>query len=59
MGVMNTVVNAQAIAEKYRLLYPFLNERTRRLRSAIEAKTLGRGGIHIRQRLTCWDKFIQ
>jgi hypothetical protein len=42
---MNTAVNAQGIQEKYRLLHPFLNERTKRLWSAVEAKALSHGGI--------------
>jgi len=42
---MNKEINIQAIAEKYRILSQFLNERTRRLWSAVEAKALGRGGV--------------
>jgi hypothetical protein len=33
-----------AIREKYAALEPFLNERTKRLWAAVEAKALGRGG---------------
>src|SRR4030042_6944689 len=49
---MNTEVNAQAIQEKYRLLNPFLNERTKRLWSAVEAKVLGYGGIRFLSQTT-------
>ena len=49
---MNTEVNAQAIQEKYRLLNPFLNERTKRLWSAVEAKVLSYGGIQFLSRTT-------
>jgi len=49
---MNTKVNAQAIKEKYRLLKPFLNERTKRLWSAVEAKSLGSGGIQFLSQTT-------
>jgi DNA-binding transcriptional ArsR family regulator len=49
---MNKEVNAQAIEEKYRLFKPFLNERTRRLWSAVEAKALGSGGIQFLSRIT-------
>jgi hypothetical protein len=49
---MNTEVNEQAIQEKYRLLNPFLNERTRRLWNAVEAKVLGYGGIQFLSQIT-------
>jgi hypothetical protein len=49
---MNTEVNAQAIKEKYRLLSPFLNERARRLWSAVEASVLGHGGIRFLSKVT-------
>ena len=49
---MNTEVNEQAIQEKYRLLNPFLNERTRRLWNAVEAKVLGYGGIQFLSQTT-------
>jgi len=49
---MNTEVNAQAIQEKYRLLNPFLNERTKRLWSAVEAKVLSYGGIQFLSQTT-------
>ena len=35
----------QAIAERFRLMGPHLNERQRRAFAAVEAKTFGRGGI--------------
>jgi transposase len=44
---MNREVSVQSIAEKYRALSNFLNERTRRLWSAVEAKALGRGGVQL------------
>lgn len=44
---MKKEVNAQAIKEKYQRLSPFLNERTRRLWSAVEAQTLGHGGVRL------------
>ena len=44
---MNREINVKAIAEKYQLLSTFLNERTRRLWSAVEAKALGRGGVRL------------
>ena len=49
---MKKEVNAQAIQEKYRLLKPFLNERTKRLWSAVEAQVLGHGGIQFLSRIT-------
>src|ERR1700741_3172272 len=36
---------AQAIVAKFTPLEPFLDERTRRLWAAVEARALGRGGI--------------
>jgi len=44
---MKTNNNIIKITEKYNLLIPYLNERTKRLWSAVEAKTLGRGGISL------------
>lgn len=44
---MNREISVQSIAEKYRIFSHFLNERTRRLWSAVEAKALGRGGIQL------------
>jgi hypothetical protein len=44
---MNTEVNIQSIAEKYRTISQFLNEHTKRLWSAVEAKALGRGGVQL------------
>jgi hypothetical protein len=49
---MNTEVNTQSIKEKYRLIKPFLNELTRRLWSAVEAKSLGSGGIQFVSQIT-------
>jgi hypothetical protein len=49
---MNTEVNSQVIQEKYRLLNPFLNERSRRLWNAVEAKALGYGGIQLLSQTT-------
>jgi len=49
---MNTEVNSQAIQEKYRRLSPFLNERTKRLWSAAEAKALSYGGIQFLSQTT-------
>jgi hypothetical protein len=49
---MNIEVNAQAIQEKYQLLSPFFNERTKRLWSAVEAQTLGHGGIQFLSQIT-------
>ncbi len=49
---MNREVNAQAVQEKYRLLNTFLNERTKRLWSAVEAKVLGHGGIQFLSQIT-------
>jgi hypothetical protein len=42
---VNKEVTVKIIAEKYQALSHFLNERTRRLWSAVEAKSLGRGGV--------------
>jgi transposase len=44
---VNREANVQSIAEKYQALSHFLNERTRRLWSAVEAKALGRGGVQL------------
>ena len=44
---MKKEVYAETISEKYQLLSTFLNERTRRLWSAVEAKALGRGGVQL------------
>ena len=44
---MNREISVQTIAEKYRTISQFLNERTRRFWSAVEAKALGRGGIQL------------
>jgi transposase len=49
---MDTEVNAQAIGEKYKLFSPFLNERTKRLWSAVEATVLGHGGIQFLSNIT-------
>jgi transposase len=49
---MNTEVDTQSIQEKYRLLSPFLNERTKRLWSAVEAKVLSHGGIQFLSQAT-------
>jgi hypothetical protein len=49
---MHREIDAQAIQEKYRLLSSFLNERTRRLWSAVEAKVLGHGGIQFLSQIT-------
>jgi len=49
---MNTEVNIPAIQEKYRLIKPFLNERTKRLWSAVEAKALKHGGIQFLSKIT-------
>jgi len=49
---MNTEVNIQSIQEKYQLLNPFLNERTKRLWSAVEAKVLSHGGIQFLSQAT-------
>ena len=49
---MNIEVNAQAIKGKYELLNPFLNERTKRLWSAVEAKVIGHGGIRFLSKTT-------
>ena len=49
---MHREIDAQAIQEKYRLLSSFLNERTRRLWSAAEAKVLGHGGIQFLSQIT-------
>ena len=43
---------ASLIEEKYRALSPFLNERTRRIWAASEAKSIGRGGRTIVFRAT-------
>ncbi len=43
LGVMSVVT--QALASKYAVLGPLLDERTRRLWAAAEARALGRGGI--------------
>ena len=39
----NSVV--KTIQDKYELLWPYLNEKTRRIWAAIEAQSLGWGGI--------------
>jgi len=39
------VVDEDAIAERYRLMRDFLNERSRRRWAAVEARSAGRGGI--------------
>ncbi len=49
---MKIEVDAQAIKEKYRLLSSFLNERTKRLWSAVEAQVIGHGGIQLLSQIT-------
>jgi transposase len=49
---MNKEASVQSIAEKYQDIRRFLNERTRRLWSAVEAKALGRGGVQLVARAT-------
>jgi hypothetical protein len=44
---VNREASVQLIAEKYQTISRFLNERTRRLWSAVEAKALGRGGVQL------------
>ena len=43
LGVMNAVT--QAVQGKFNVLGPLLDERTRRLWAAAEARAIGRGGI--------------
>ena len=43
----NTDVQETVIREKYQALRPFLNERTRRVWAATEARPLGHGGVAI------------
>jgi hypothetical protein len=44
-------INIQ-ITEKYRVLQKHMDERTRRIWAATEARTIGRGGISIVSRAT-------
>jgi hypothetical protein len=49
---MKTNIDVQTIQKKYQLISPFLNERTRRLWSAVEATVLGHGGIRFLSQIT-------
>jgi transposase len=50
--MLNGMEDEAAIRNRFEILAPFLNERTRRLVSAAEAATIGRGGITRVSRVT-------
>src|ERR1051326_3450321 len=52
MDSLETAAHLATLERKYRALRPVLNERTRRLWAATEARALGRGGISLVHRAT-------